>query len=151
MAPSNCVESYHIGLSPEKFSAPIAYEEKNNNLTSVDIFSAKHIDKKKLRDLKKGRIQPEAILDLHGLKRFEAQAQVKSFIETSIQKKLRLILIITGKGNRSYKNASVGVLREKFPQWISSLPQAYKILSVVQASALHGGSGAFYVYMRKLL
>ena len=76
---------------------------------------------------------------------------MKSFIETSIQKKLRLILIITGKGNRSYKNASVGVLRKKFPQWISSLPQAYKILSVVQASAFHGGSGAFYVYMRKLL
>ena len=118
---------------------------------TTDIFSDKHIDKRKLRDLKRGRIQPEAILDLHGLRRFEAQEKVNRFIEISIQKKFRLILIITGKGRRSYNSNSVGVLREKFPQWISNLPQADKILTVVQASALHGGSGAFYVYMRKPL
>ena len=151
VVPSNLLERYHVAPSLKKPSTPIAYDEKSKKPISTDIFTDKHLDKKKLRNLKKGRIHPEAVLDLHGLKRFEAQAKLKSFIEISIQKKLRLILIITGKGNRSYNSDSAGVLRKNFPHWISSLPDANKILSVVQASPLHGGSGAFYVYMRKSL
>ena len=125
--------------------------EKSSSTKMGDILGAKHIDKKKLRDLKRGRIQPEAILDLHGLKRFEAQEKVQSFVENSIQKKLRLILIITGKGKRSIHDVDTGVLRKEFPKWVSSLPSANKILGIIQASVFHGGSGAFYVYMRKPL
>ena len=147
----NFTKSYHLEPSLVKPITSTTDVKKNKQPITTDIFSDKHIDKRKLRDLKRGRIQPEAILDLHGLRRFEAQEKVNRFIEISIQKKFRLILIITGKGRRSYNSNSVGVLREKFPQWISNLPQADKILTVVQASALHGGSGAFYVYMRKPL
>ena len=139
------------------FSVPSAREavihsnqsEKYSHTRVGDILSAKHIDKKKLRDLQRGRIQPEATLDLHGLKRFEAQEKVHRFVENSIQKKLRLILIITGKGKRSIHTIDSGVLRKEFPKWVSSLPNSNKILGIIQASVFHGGSGAFYVYMRK--
>ena len=145
--------------SEKKFSASSSREaiihsnptEKYNHKRVGDILSAKHIDKKKLRELKRGRIQPEAMLDLHGLKRFEAQEKVQIFVENSIQKKLRLILIITGKGKRSIHDVDTGVLRKEFPKWVSSLPSANKILGIIQASVFHGGSGAFYVYIRKSL
>ena len=144
-------ENYTVKPSLKKPAGAIDLGENHNHEILSDIFSDKRIDKKKLRELKRGRIQPEAKLDLHGLKRFEAQEKVKEFVEVSIQKKLRLVLIITGKGKRSSDTLASGVLRKEFPRWISSLPQAKKILCVVQASASHGGSGAFYVYMRRPL
>ena len=107
------------------------------------------IDKKTLRDLKRGKIRPEATLDLHGLRRKEAHIRVLNFIEASIKSKLRLVLIITGKGNKFSNLGEVGVLKKELPQWISQSSQSNNILAVFPAALNHGGSGAYYIYIRK--
>ena len=130
----------------EKKESPIKPKKQK---TGYHNLSEQAIDKKKLRNLKRGKIRPEAILDLHGLRRKEAHIRVLNFIESSIKAKLRFVIIITGKGNRFSNLGEVGVLKKELPQWISQSAQSNNILAVFPAALNHGGSGAYYVYIRK--
>jgi DNA-nicking Smr family endonuclease len=58
----------------------------------------KNIDKKVFSKLKKGLLKPEATLDLHGMSFDKANKAVLDFVLISSNKNLRLILIISGKG-----------------------------------------------------
>ena len=66
-----------------------------------NIFNEKVVDKKKLRELKRGKVAPEATLDLHGMTSAQAFPIVKTFLLNAEKNKFRLILIITGKGKQS--------------------------------------------------
>ncbi len=147
-------------LKPDREELTRDFENKRSTITSklekrksekIDYhqIGEKMIDKKKLRELKRGKIKPEAVLDLHGLRRDEAKKNVINFLDESIRKSLRFILIITGKGNKASNHEQIGVLRKELPYWISNSNQADKILAVFPASINHGGSGAFYIYIRK--
>lgn len=127
--------------------------ETNINQSRVKLKKHPPLDavvaRKKFRALKKGKITPQASLDLHGLSRKHAYDKVMIFLFNSIKKKLRLILIITGKGKISQDYGSTGILRKELPTWISSSQYSDKILGISPASNIHGGAGAYYVYIRK--
>jgi len=116
-----------------------------------------NLDKKKNSLLKKGKIRPEKILDLHGLNAKLAEKEVLNFIEYSYSNGIRLILIITGKGKRSQNkdrlfqvDRDVGILKEALIPWIKNSKMWTKILKIMPAHQKHGGGGAFYVYLRKI-
>ena len=113
------------------------------------------IDKNVYSRLKSGKINPEKTLDLHGLKYNEALNIVRSTIISSYNRHLRLILIVTGKGRKVDFNNTLnierqkGILRKSLPDWLDTNELRPLILNISSAHISHGGSGAFYVYLRK--
>ena len=111
------------------------------------------IDKKKLSLLKKGKIKPEMILDLHGFNFTEAKIKSVEFTYKNFILGLRLILIITGKGKNkknslNNENENNGVLRKSLKTWLYDSDMRPNILGIIPSHLSHGGEGAFYVYLK---
>jgi DNA-nicking Smr family endonuclease len=92
----------------------------------------------------RGRLRPEARLDLHGMTLAEAHGEVVRFVLHARARGLRLVLLITGKG----RGDEVGALRRDVPRWLALPPLAPAVLQVAPAHRSHGGEGALYVYLR---
>ena len=111
------------------------------------------IDKKRFGKMKRGKMAPERRIDLHGMTLAEAHPALLNFIFGAHADGCRLVLVITGKGRSSGDHGPIpqriGVLRHQVPQWLHMAPLRSVVLQVVEAHARHGGSGAFYVYMRR--
>jgi len=117
------------------------------------INGSKSMDQKALKKLKKGKFTPEAKLDLHGLTSEQAHRVLMPFIINNYKQNKRLVLVITGKGEKNNDNAygssSLGVLKKKVPQWLRLQPVDDCILDFVEAHQKDGGSGALYIYLKK--
>jgi DNA-nicking Smr family endonuclease len=111
------------------------------------------MDRKAFQRLVRGKLAPEAKLDLHGMTLSEAQPELVRFVLGSHAAGRRLILVVTGKGRDRDEGGPVpaprGALRHAVPQWLARPPLASVVLQVTQAHRRHGGDGAFYVYLRR--
>ncbi len=110
------------------------------------------MDSQRLRDLKRGKLKPEARIDLHGMTAARAHDALIAFITRARADGLRLVLVITGKGRSSDREEDprrMGVLRHAVPHWLGTAALASHVLQVVPASGRHGGGGALYVYLRR--
>ncbi len=105
------------------------------------------MDRKAYEALRRGRLEPEARIDLHGLTSERAHAALQSFILSSHAEGRRLVLVITGKGR---SNEGPGALRRGAPHWLALPPLAARVLEIAPAHRRHGGDGALYVYLRRL-
>ncbi len=104
--------------------------------------------------MKRGKLQPEFILDLHGMNTIIAQKKSIEFIKSNYLNGKRLLLIITGKGKSSrtsfFKNgAQIGIIRKSLKSWLYESDMRTKILGIVSSHINHGGEGAFYIYLKK--
>lgn len=112
------------------------------------------MDAKLHRAMARGRLHPEARIDLHGMTQAEAHPALTGFILASQAMGRRLVLVITGKGDRQrdpgqgYARHS-GVLRHQVPHWLTLPPLRAAVMQVTVAHARHGGEGAYYVYLRR--
>lgn len=111
------------------------------------------MDAKAFGRLKRGKLRPEARIDLHGMTLDRAHPVLTGFILDSYRKGKRLVLVITGKGKQRDEGGPIpvrhGVLRHQVPQWLSMPPLSSAVLQVSQAHISHGGGGAYYVYLRR--
>jgi DNA-nicking Smr family endonuclease len=112
------------------------------------------MDKKAHNRLKRGKLSPEARIDLHGMTMDQAHPTLTRFILQSHARGLRLVLVITGKGKDRDDGGPIpvrrGVLRHNVPGWLSAAPLGPVVLQVSSAHLKHGGGGAYYVYLRRL-
>ena len=134
----------------------ISKAPKHNLAPSLDQHLVKApvaMDKKAFSRLKRGKLNPEARLDLHGMTLEQAHPRLNRFILDANAQGKRLVLVITGKGKTRDDNGPIptrlGVLRHQVPHWFQQHPLKPHILQVTQASQKHGGSGAYYVYLRR--
>lgn len=101
----------------------------------------------------RGRLVPEARLDLHGMTLAEAHPELVRFILNAQAGGLRLVLVITGKGKPRDEGGPIpqrtGILRHQVPLWLHQPPLGPAVLQVTEAHLKHGGSGAYYVYLRR--
>ncbi|MDX2113952.1 MAG: Smr/MutS family protein [Alphaproteobacteria bacterium] len=102
------------------------------------------LDKRNAERFRKGEMALEAMLDLHGMTYEKANAALARFIETSYMRQKRALLIITGKGTRGE-----GVLKSALPGWLNHDDIRPMVLAVSPAKAKHGGSGAYYVLLKR--
>lgn len=111
------------------------------------------MDKKAFQSLKRGKKAPEARIDLHGMTLMQAQPALTRFISQSHAEGLRLVLVITGKGKDRDMGGPIperlGALRHQVPEWLRLGGMAHMVLQITPAHAKHGGSGAYYVYLRR--
>jgi len=112
------------------------------------------MDRKVHGKVKRGKLEPEARLDLHGLTLARAHPRLVQFILNAQLDGKRLVLVITGKGKDRDDGGPIpmprGVLRHQVPDWLSMPPCSNAVLQVVPAHLKHGGQGAYYVYLKRL-
>lgn len=100
----------------------------------------------------RGKLRPEARIDLHGMTLAEAHPALISFILASRTQGRRLVLVITGKGRPNDHGAPMpvraGRLRHDVPRWLMLPPLAGTVLQIAPAHRRPGGEGALYVYLR---
>lgn len=107
------------------------------------------MDQKAFSRMKRGRLKPEAKIDLHGMTLAEAHSRLSSFILRNYSDGKRLLLVVTGKGRNQEEFGTRGALNRQVPMWLNQPPFAHAVLQVNEAHRSHGGSGAYYVYLRR--
>ncbi len=111
------------------------------------------MDAKTHGKMTRGKLAPEARIDLHGMTLSEAHPELIRFILNAQSAGMRLVLVITGKGKRGHDSGPIptrmGALRHQVPQWLRLPPLGPAVLQVSEAHLKHGGSGAYYVYLRR--
>lgn len=115
--------------------------------------AAVQMDRKAFNRMKRGKLKPDAKIDLHGMRVDTAHPALTRFILSSHAAGHRLVLVITGKGKTKPDDGPIptprGVLKHQVPQWLRMAPIAHAILQVTTAHISHGGDGAYYVYLRR--
>lgn len=102
------------------------------------------------RALARGKRAPEASLDLHGMTLIAAERAVARFLAAAAAEGRRVVLIVTGKGMRLEGGRVFGGrIRAEFPGWLERDDNRALIAGVRSAHPRHGGSGAFYVLLRR--
>ncbi len=144
------------GQTPEPAFKVPAFRVGERAQTALPPAAGDHplrIDKKTFARMKRGKSAPEGRIDLHGMTADAAQAALTAYLLRAQQNGKRLILVITGKGKDRDDGDPVpqrgGVLRRNLPMWLSRPPLNGIVLQHNQAHQRHGGSGAFYVYLRR--
>jgi DNA-nicking Smr family endonuclease len=105
--------------------------------------------------LRRGMIEPDARIDLHGMTQGAAHRTLFAWLATAHARGFRLVLVITGKGNPKSDETAPwmmsphGVLKQMVPRWLREPGLAGLVASSGPAHSRHGGGGALYVYLRK--
>jgi len=109
--------------------------------------AAQGLDRRILKRLRKGELAVQAYVDLHGLHREEASAEVRKFIKRSHEKGLRCVLVVHGRGLGS--KDGIPVLKEKLKAWLTRGATGSRVLAFSSARPWDGGTGAAYVLLRR--
>lgn len=106
------------------------------------VFHRPGVQESVVRKLRRGHYRVQAEIDLHGLTVAEAKQTLREFVAEAVERHMRCVRIIHGKGLRSghrgpvLKGAVSGVLR-----------RMGVVLAYVSARQVDGGTGAVYVLL----
>jgi DNA-nicking Smr family endonuclease len=110
---------------------------------------------KDLETTKKNIIKSRTF-DFHGFSLDEANDAIKKIIKESYDKDIRKLIIITGKGIHSdnekdpYKSKKLGILKHSLPEYIRNNLELHPFINELkEAKVEDGGSGAFYIFLKK--
>ncbi|MEL6961457.1 MAG: Smr/MutS family protein [Pseudomonadota bacterium] len=103
------------------------------------------IDRRSWARLKRGQVEIERTLDLHGRTQTEAHGALNRFLTMAYAAGLRCVLVVTGKGG----SAGRGVLRQMVPRWLGEATHRPYVLTFCPAQPKHGGDGALYILLRR--
>ena len=106
------------------------------------------LDHRTLASLKRGRIPPQATIDLHGMTQAAAHRVLAPFLARAQADGKRSVLVITGKGYGT--DGTIGVLKAAVPRWLNEPGLAARILGFCHAPAALGGEGALLILLRRL-
>jgi DNA-nicking Smr family endonuclease len=116
---------------------------------------ATSLDGNTAEKLKRGALDPQARVDLHGLTEARAHQRLLSYLRGAHKNGVRLVLVITGIGNprrddgAEWMTAPHGVLKQMVPRWLNEKEFAALVSGSGPSHRRHGGDGALYVYLRK--
>ena len=95
-------------------------------------------------------------IDLHGYTIEQANITIEKFILKSFEEKVGKLIVVTGKGIHSdvekdpYVSKDLSILKYSVPEFINNNKNLMKIINDIQDATIEdGGSGAFYIYLRK--
>ena len=95
-------------------------------------------------------------IDLHGFTLQEANKTVEKFINDAYNHNVSKIVVVTGKGLHSsvekdpYVSKDLSILKYSVPDFIENNPDIMKkVIEIKDAEVKDGGSGAFYIFLKK--
>ncbi|MEM1140457.1 MAG: Smr/MutS family protein [Pseudomonadota bacterium] len=137
-------------------SAQPAAGHKSDRPESISLASVSPIDRRTVQKVRRGRQEIGGRLDLHGLRRDEARRALVRYLEAAQGRGAKVVLVITGKGSAPRQRADafdltdqLGVLRREVPMWLGQPDIRPMVLGIEEADRRHGGSGAFYVFLKR--
>ena len=108
--------------------------------------------------IKKKQILKTKHIDLHGLTLEQANIKIQQFINGSFENNVSKIVVVTGKGLHSntekdpYVSKDFSILKYSVRDHIENNSELMKkITEIKQAEIKDGGSGAFYIFLKKKL
>jgi DNA-nicking Smr family endonuclease len=114
------------------------------------------LERRLRQKLARGRVAPDAAIDLHGLRQQEAFIALRQFLSRAQRDGASLVLVVTGKGGRGaaqpgglFKDAAAGVLRRSVPHWLRGPEYHSIVVGFEEAARSHGGAGALYVRIKR--
>ena len=117
---------------------------KNESLPNKDLV----FSKKKNKKIK--------TFDFHGFSLDEANATINKLIQESYKNGVRKLVIVTGKGIHSdneknpYSSKDLGILKYSIPEYIKNNSELMKLINEIKDADIEdGGSGAFYIFLKK--
>ncbi len=97
------------------------------------------------------------LIDLHGFTLEEANKKIEKFIKNAYENNIYKIIVVTGKGIHSqneknpYVSKDLSILKYSVPEFISNNKNLINlIVKIEEAKIEDGGSGAFYIYLKKI-
>jgi DNA-nicking Smr family endonuclease len=140
-----------------------APKKSTKKVTKADLLTPKKhtggLDGNTADRLRKGALEPERRIDLHGMTEAVAHRTLLTFLRNAQRGGAKLALVITGKGARApdpyapfdleLEMRSRGVLKSMVPRWFKEPEFAALIADHRSAHIRHGGGGALYVYLKK--
>jgi DNA-nicking Smr family endonuclease len=102
------------------------------------------LDRRTWLRLKRGHVELDQTLDLHGQTQERAHQRLRAFVADAQARGSRCVLVVTGKGLESG-----GILRHMVPRWLNEEPNRARVVAYSPAQPRHGGSGALYVLLRR--
>ncbi|MDC3101795.1 Smr/MutS family protein [Candidatus Pelagibacter sp.] len=95
-------------------------------------------------------------LDLHGYSLEEANKTIEEFIYQSFAENINKLIVVTGKGLHSqnekdpYVSKDLSILKYSVPEFIKNNKSLMNIINEIKDAGIKdGGSGAFYIYLKK--
>jgi len=95
-------------------------------------------------------------IDLHGYTLDVANKTIEQFIKKAYSEKINKLIVVTGKGLHSqnekdpYVSKKLSILKYSVPEFISNNKSLMdKINEITDAKIEDGGTGAFYIYLKK--
>ncbi|CAK0740118.1 DNA mismatch repair protein MutS [uncultured Gammaproteobacteria bacterium] len=104
------------------------------------------IDRRTDQRLRRGQLDIDGRIDLHGLSQAQAHDALAGFVRRGWYDGRRCLLVITGKGSGG---EGQGVLRAAVPRWLHETPFRPLVLAIHPARTDHGGDGAYYILLRR--
>ena len=115
-----------------------------------------NLDSASVRRLKRGQMPIDAVLDLHGQNLAEAFQSLTGMVRLARMRGFKLLLVITGKGRKNSPQEGIhhpfdgdGKIRRALPSWLADASIAPHLVGAGTAHRAHGGSGAFYLLLRR--
>ena len=105
---------------------------------------------------KKQLILKTKSIDLHGYTLEQANKIIEDFIINSYKEKVHKLIVVTGKGLHSenekdpYVSKDLSILKYSVPEFISNNKHLMNMIYEIKDAKIEdGGSGAFYIFLRK--
>ncbi len=108
------------------------------------------------RRLRKGQVEPDIALDLHGHTLASAHAALDAALARAAARGARVLLVVAGRARPGPHHPDPadgrrprGAIRAMLPGWLADGPHADRVAATRPAHASHGGAGAIYVILRR--
>ena len=95
-------------------------------------------------------------IDLHGFTLESANKEIENFIIKSYLNHVNKIIVVTGKGihsnneNNPYISKDLSILKYSVPEFIENNTKLMSMINDIQDAKIEdGGSGAFYILLKK--
>jgi|TARA_B100001093_G_scaffold224653_1_gene215248 DNA-nicking Smr family endonuclease len=95
-------------------------------------------------------------IDLHGYSLEQANKTIEKFIYSAFEEKINKLIVVTGKGLHSqnekdpFVSKDLSILKYSVPKFIgNNLNLMNMINEIKDADIEDGGSGAFYIFLKK--
>lgn len=128
------------------FLAVMAMESKKSKAPDKDRATPdRSTGMRQIKPSKSRDAEPEAKLDLHGQSATEAVGSLERFVISATSQRLRMVLVVTGKGLRSERG--VPVLKQTAERWLRMRGKNW-VRAFSEAPRKLGGRGAYLLYLR---
>ena len=134
----------------------------NNSISDKDkkdwenfLLSEDKLPNKDLKLTNKKTLKIKSI-DLHGYSLEQANKTIENFIEKAFEDRINKLIVVTGKGIHSqnekdpYVSKDLSILKYSVPEFISGNKNLMNIINTIEDAKIEdGGSGAFYIYLKR--